>query len=341
MKEENYFLYTISGIACILVVFIHVQIPGIVGKLILPVSRFAVPYFFAISGYYYRHLRGNEKTRLGGGKFLKFSILFLKIWFCYLTLSAITSFINGESFFVWLSNKFTIGNIVSLLIFNHSHLLEINNYTADSLWFLPALAYVYIIMELFGNFVIKHKCILVFILGLCLITGQYLFEKQSMAFLGEQISKPVIVNNWLFDGLLFFLIGNILRDHKEIKLIQNFRNYFLLIIFVLCVLAIVESRLHYYDVYLSSILLTVTVLAYAESFRNRKIGILYYIGKNLSANVYYWHVFNKAVVIVLLGVSFLEEGKWFMPIFVLMSTLVMSYLLYIYRELKNAKKIDL
>uniref|UniRef100_UPI003FA49461 acyltransferase family protein n=1 Tax=Enterocloster clostridioformis TaxID=1531 RepID=UPI003FA49461 len=42
----------IKGAACIAVVLIHYNFPGYLGIIIKTLSRFAVPFFFGVSGYY-------------------------------------------------------------------------------------------------------------------------------------------------------------------------------------------------------------------------------------------------------------------------------------------------
>ena len=52
MKQYNYCLDFIKGIACIFVVFMHCEFPGITGTLVQAISRFCVPLFFMVSGYF-------------------------------------------------------------------------------------------------------------------------------------------------------------------------------------------------------------------------------------------------------------------------------------------------
>ena len=53
MKKQNECLNFFKGIACILVVSLHVRFPvEAVDGVIQCIARFAVPLFFMISGYY-------------------------------------------------------------------------------------------------------------------------------------------------------------------------------------------------------------------------------------------------------------------------------------------------
>lgn len=59
-REYNYCLDFIKGIACICVVFMHCEFPGVLGTAFQCVSRFCVPFFFMVSGYYCYN--GEENT---------------------------------------------------------------------------------------------------------------------------------------------------------------------------------------------------------------------------------------------------------------------------------------
>ena len=51
-KQYNYNLNFIKGIACIFVVFMHCDFPGIMGTAVQVVSRVGVPFFFMVSSYF-------------------------------------------------------------------------------------------------------------------------------------------------------------------------------------------------------------------------------------------------------------------------------------------------
>lgn len=51
-KQYNYCLDFIKGIACMFVVFMHCEFPGILGTAVQAISRFCVPFFFMVSGYF-------------------------------------------------------------------------------------------------------------------------------------------------------------------------------------------------------------------------------------------------------------------------------------------------
>ena len=51
-KHYNYCLDFIKGLACIFVVLMHCEFPGVTGVAVQAISRFCVPFFFMVSGYF-------------------------------------------------------------------------------------------------------------------------------------------------------------------------------------------------------------------------------------------------------------------------------------------------
>lgn len=50
--QRNTCLDLIKGVACIFVVFMHCEFPGVFGIFVQSIARFCVPFFFMVSGYY-------------------------------------------------------------------------------------------------------------------------------------------------------------------------------------------------------------------------------------------------------------------------------------------------
>ncbi len=51
-RVRNSCLDWIKGIACVFVVFMHCEFPGRLGTVVQCISRFCVPFFFMVSGYF-------------------------------------------------------------------------------------------------------------------------------------------------------------------------------------------------------------------------------------------------------------------------------------------------
>lgn len=63
-KQYNYCLDFMKGIACLFVVWMHCEFPGKAGVIVQAISRFCVPFFFMVSGYFCVNM---SKTIVVGG----------------------------------------------------------------------------------------------------------------------------------------------------------------------------------------------------------------------------------------------------------------------------------
>lgn len=52
MRKRNKYIDAAKALACIFVVLIHCMFPGKIGLVFRALARFAVPLFFAVSGYF-------------------------------------------------------------------------------------------------------------------------------------------------------------------------------------------------------------------------------------------------------------------------------------------------
>ena len=63
-KQGNLFLYAMKFIAAMAVVIIHTRFPGKAGEAVGAVTRFAVPFFFALSGRFLLKCDDNEPSKI-------------------------------------------------------------------------------------------------------------------------------------------------------------------------------------------------------------------------------------------------------------------------------------
>ena len=52
MINRNKLLDSMKGIACLMIVFRHVELPGVCGEIMYALARFAVPLFMLTTGYF-------------------------------------------------------------------------------------------------------------------------------------------------------------------------------------------------------------------------------------------------------------------------------------------------
>lgn len=141
LKNRNYCIDFVKGVACILVVFMHCEFPGNLGVFIQTISRFCVPFFFMVSGYFC-YYEGKKKSMQKKIKHIAIiAIMSIIIYMVFAVLKMI---------FTNYSISFSIKGILYFLIFNQPSII------AGQMWFLFALLYDYIIFY-FIEKIVKPK----------------------------------------------------------------------------------------------------------------------------------------------------------------------------------------
>ena len=116
-KKYNYCLDFMKGIACLFVVWMHCEFPGKTGVIVQAISRFCVPFFFMVSGYFCVNM---SKTATGCGSCLIINkktkhILNLAIWatLFYLVWAVIRNLVWHDKIL-----SISLGQVVIWLAFN-------------------------------------------------------------------------------------------------------------------------------------------------------------------------------------------------------------------------------
>lgn len=309
-------------ISAFFVVCIHIPFKGEFGKYFTAISRFAVPIFFIISGFFYQQTvkKGNENKQII--KILKLCII---ANFIYLVYRIIMLTLNDDNILSWLQKTFSFKNFLEFIFLNESPL-------AVHLWYLNAFLYVLIIMK-FINKYNKYK-LLYFITPLLLIFDLIL-GKYSLLFFQQNIPY-LYVRNFLFVGLPYFAIGiyinNIMNKYPLNIRVSKIRNLLIIFIVLFCVTTILErfilvqfginaKRDHYISTTFLAISLFLYFVGITNKNKNRFINYIAELGKNYSTNIYIFHymiigifnkLFNDSIIYDYLG-----------PIIVFISTLIL------------------
>ena len=140
-KQYNYCLDFLKGIACMFVVFMHCEFPGITGVAVQVISRFCVPIFFMVSGYFcFKPVTVSEKIKKGGdGLIVKRKVIHIGKITLYASLFYLTFVFLQHLVFHNLNFAITWKNIFNWVVFNEPKVV------AGQYWFLFALLYAYII----------------------------------------------------------------------------------------------------------------------------------------------------------------------------------------------------
>lgn len=304
--KRNYGLDLLKFICSFMVICIHAPFPGLMGNIIVPLARIAVPLFFMITGYYYSHTSERKKELKQIGKIFR---LFVGANLLYFLFSLLKIFVNGESFAAFFSNTCSLKSVVKFVIFNESPF-------GVHLWYLGAILYVLLIVFLFEKkWNRKYLYPLIpFLLLMDLVLGKY-----SLLLLGKSLPY-ILVRNFLCVGLPYFLIGDMLYRYKtSIKS----KNAILLSLLFACT-TLTERYLlgtfnlnavrdHYISTTFLSVFIFMSALQYEGNNQSKIIDKLSFAGAKLSTNIYILHPMFITAIAVLM--NHLPDNKTFDTIY--------------------------
>lgn len=210
-KRQNEMLNVLKGLACICVVLLHCELPTILGHMIHCICRFAVPLFFAISGYF---IYDDNKTVVKGKiprKIIHIFKLLLGTELLYLVRYFIEYFIRTRSIggiSIWFVEKFTLKNVIEFLAFQKTIIGDVS-------WFLVALIYCYIITYFIAgkNNWYRSVAIAPILLGLNIFIGEL------CPFFLDYAIPWYWCSNFTLLGLPCFILGGYIRMNQD-KLIE-------------------------------------------------------------------------------------------------------------------------
>lgn len=261
-KNRNDSLDFLKLISSFMVVCIHFRSYGEFGELVAIISRFAVPVFFMISGYYSGSDQPDKlKTKIEHILKLYFGAVLL--YLCFNVLVKVFSGQYRET--IWyLSTYLRIRYLVPLVFFNES-------VTAFHLWFLGALIYAYVIEYFVSKWKIKDNLLYVLagvllMIHLTLGIGLSVFGVETPAFL---VKNYMLRNVWLM-GFPLFTFGKLIRTKEAVIL----KKVTVGRIVVFLIIGVSEAFLMHQidwskDLYLGSVLLAFSLFVLALKLRNR------------------------------------------------------------------------
>ena len=201
LSQRNATLDVIKLIAAYFVVFIHVPFPGKFGVMIETAARFAVPVFFIVSGFF---AYGNDLDKIKK-KIRNIFSLFVFASVLYNALNIGTRILSESSTVAeYINGFFDFSVILKMLLLNCT-------YSADRLWFLPALIYVYAAYYLARKLKLKDEVIFgISFAGM----AAHLFLGEVLLAFGTELPYEFL-RNFLLMGIPFFGTGMFLKKHEN------------------------------------------------------------------------------------------------------------------------------
>ena len=318
-RQYNHCLDFIKGIACICVVFMHCEFPGITGTAVQAISRFSVPFFFMVSGYFcYYPDRETYDDSVYRRKITHIGRIVLWASLFYLFFA----FVLKKSITV------TRYDAVAFGVFNQPFIV------VGQLWFLYALLYDYLVYGIIWR---KNKIrwfyclsVILFIAYICLAQGAHLC--------GIQVPN-MYYRNWLIEGLPFFFAGHWIHANQEKIRIPD--KFLLLIVLISTLLCLVERKLMGRDfgVNIMTLPQVFAMFVYAVKYPERHKGLIQRIGKRFSMWVYILHPFvfrSLDKIFHHWSIDTLTLVQWSRPIATVIITLSLSAICY---SFLNGKKV--
>ena len=271
-KQYNYCLDFIKGIACIFVVFLHCEFPGTTGVFVQAFSRYCVPLFFMVSGYYYLSdktldVAGRKRKAWHIGRITAWATLF------YILFGLVQSLVTHT---VWINCS--LYNIVAFLGFNQMF------FVVSQMWFLYALLYVYVALIFLNQDWHRRNSLEIAIICLSL----YVLLAQGLHIGGIHVPN-FVYKNWLIEGFGFFTLGLVLHQNKDGVKVSN--SVLLGIIVLTSLLCLVERYLlgRDFGVNICSIPQVIALTLYAINNPLRHAGVIQRLGRDCSMMVYILH----------------------------------------------------
>lgn len=310
-KNYNYCLDFVKGIACIFVVWMHCEFPGVMGTVVQAVSRFSVPFFFMVSGYFCFQVTEKEKMRQKIrhiAKMTLFSTLFYLVFalFCSVYFHDLKWTLKWTSIVAWIGFNQPLPNL------------------GHHLWFLFALLYTYVSYY----FLSRHfHYRLLYVLALLMFAVYYILA-QGLHIVGVHIPN-FVYRNWLVEGYAFFMLGHLLHAYKNKIRINN--QALVLIIIVSSLLCFLERLLMGRDfgVNVCTLPQVAALFLYAIKNPTRHEGLIQRIGRNCSMLVYILHIFVYESFLrfyAALGIDDNMLALYLLPILVVMCAILLSML---------------
>lgn len=351
--NQNRFLYTMKLIACLAVITIHVRFPDPAGQFITALARFAVPFFFAVSG---RYLLGNAGTtkeiRLrvlqAVKKLLKITLI---VYLIYQAYSVFYHLLMGVDIAKLFIDRYNPGSIKRFLLFNAGTVLYDDSYVFDHMWYL--FAAVYVLLFIWCIAPVLRKCyvfMMVFLLfALHLLT--WIQDFHIVRIFGISFTTWYVLRSWLFTGIPYVFLGILWADitekfkkdrtedeYRRIAALWKVPGICFLSIGILSTCfetCIIGNK----DIYIGSFFMVLGLFMMSEVLAD-KGGKIWKIGKAASSNIYFYHVLILAILNLCIDRGVLPGIPGAVkPVVLMILCIIMFYVLPEYkRSVINVKK---
>lgn len=277
-KTRNISLDLVKVIASFSVVCIHYMFSGEVGVIIKAVARFAVPFFFVISGFFAYYDNSTKMLK----KAFNIAKIYIYSFLLYFVYGAARELLLGRASGVaeYVCTYLRASTILNFLIHN-------TTISAAHLWFLPALVYCYLVFC--GIKKSKLSDNILFIISASLLVVRLLIG-EVLGFLGIVEMNTNYFPNFIFVGLPFFALGMFVRKYQSH--LGRFSITALILMLGIGVLETIVS-VHFFKphmLYLGTPLIVFSLVLIALKYGDKKYSEVVNAFSQLSTCIYIFHV---------------------------------------------------
>lgn len=209
-KMMNHQLDLYKGVACILVIFIHISVPEPVNAFVMSLAKAAVPLFFVVSGYYAHDYSTARLPSRYFAKIFRSVKLLLVASTVYAIFNAVILFAKGgrQVKSLIFANDVTVDNIARFVFLcKPEQLFRISPH----MWFLFALTYAYVAFYFIANrgwYRLAYMMSLVFVVG-------YIMTFEILVPANYVELEYGFRRNFFVTGFPFFTMGFAIRRNEE------------------------------------------------------------------------------------------------------------------------------
>lgn len=306
----------LKGIACLAVVLIHYNFADNLGLAVKAMMRFAVPFFFFVSGFF---MPDGENMIYRKRTWKKLKHIFSLIVFSSVFYAVYTIVWNKLVFADWsiseyVAEKISFVRCVKLV-------LSCDPFVYAHLWFLLALVFCYVVFLLFDNYKVSNILwfIAIPLLAMFFVVAefsQFFGVRSMMPLLGTDVNL-MFFNMPILRAMPFFMIGMLVKKNEAVivdKVSKIPWGFYLIVIISGSALSIYE-RLCIKDsqYYIGNMMTFACMVCIALAYRDKGNSVLEYIGNKLSLYVYIFHIaVGKALDIVGSKLHITQE-PWYLP----------------------------
>ena len=327
--QKNHTLELIKLFAAYMVVFIHVSFYGELGVVVDGLSRFAVPFFFLVSGYYsYRINAEKIKKRI-----VKILTLFIFSAICCAAFEIIVLLKYNTAELSIILNKFAeLCTYVNLFVFNLPVI-------SGHLWYLLAILYVYVIFYFVTKFHIKERVI--FIVSLFLLVAHIVLG-EGLSLFGITLPIPY-VRNFALMGIPFFSLGLFVKKYEN--RFKKLPNYMVFAFSLIGVVETVFSRCFFgsNEFFIGSLFILIALVCVFIKCADIKYPAFLTSLEGCSTYIYVFHlIITKALLIIygMVGIDIYSSVTLenLHPIVVCVAATVFAYVVNKALKFKKLKK---